>query len=103
MTMTVQFDDGKGGLVYGGDLGTTKAWGNFSRWVDSLPLEGHEALVTLVEHGWTNDPEALKRQLGQALGAAREITANVRHTGEVLLAAFERMPAASEGAYVSGA
>lgn len=41
----------------------------FRRWVDSLPVAGHEALLQVRAYGYTEAPTVLHAQLARALDA----------------------------------
>lgn len=100
MTLHANYDDGKGNPVFAGDLATRSGWGNFCRFVDTLPVEGYEALIHLTEHGCTPDLATLEKQLAAALKKAKD--PNVKATAENLLGIVKRRPKRSEGIYVAG-
>ena len=52
------------------DLASNRGWGDFCRWAEQL--EDADAISHLVHHGWTEDCDELKAELGQAKGMADE-------------------------------
>jgi hypothetical protein len=78
-------------------VGTTRGWGDFGRWVETLPLDGHVALVQLWEHGGTDQLAALARQLPNALDRHAPKVSTVRSTVAKLLTLLQSRPKAAEG------
>jgi hypothetical protein len=80
-----------------GQVGTIKGWGDFGRWVESLPLNGHGALVQQWEHGGTDQLDSLPRQLQNALDRHPPKVSTVRSTAAKLLTLLQSRPKAAEG------
>jgi hypothetical protein len=97
LTLYANFDDQDGNPVYAGDVATTRGWGEFTRWAETLPVKKFGLVVHLAEHGWAPDLADLERQLGKALKRA---TGSARSTCETLLALLEKR-GDSEGIYIS--
>jgi hypothetical protein len=65
-------------------VGTTKGWGDFIRWADSLDLDENYALIQFAEHGHTEAPSDVLDELKASLtndpppdAATRDVATNL--------------------------
>jgi len=54
-----------------GDVATTSGWWEFGEWADTLDLDKYNEIVVLSEHGLSDKPLSLARQLAAAIVAAK--------------------------------
>jgi hypothetical protein len=52
---------------YAGDVATTRGWGDFGRWVDTLDVATYPEMHHLRWYGWEQDLGPLQEQLAKAL------------------------------------
>ncbi len=101
MGLTINFDNGGDQTVFGGDVGSNKAWGNFCRWINAIQDEGFTGLNQLCEHGWTNHPQDVAKELRTALERF-ETDQYIKGTAETILQLIaDRCPKESKGIYCS--
>lgn len=66
-------------------LASNTGWGDFCRWVGSLPAGKCMALRALCAHGWTGEVAAAAQGLEMALKKAAPKQADVKTTADGLL------------------
>lgn len=71
-------------------LASNVGWGDFTRWVASLPREGFDTLRHLCREGWTGKAKALAAELGAGLKAHAPTRADVQETAAGLATLLEK-------------
>jgi hypothetical protein len=66
MSQYIQLDSGEQFF-----LSSNTGWGDCVRWSESLPVKGNEALLHLVEYGWSQEHQRVASQIKAALEATR--------------------------------
>lgn len=76
-------------------LATLAGWGDFCRYVDTLPADDFGQLVHLVEHGWCQQLAALTVEIERALAQVPPAAPDVAKTARGLLALLQNRPDAA--------